>query len=259
MRIISINLNGIRSADRKGFYGWLKTISADFICLQELKAQEKDMLDYMLNPEGYQGFFSYAQKSGYSGVGIYSKQKPLNVVNDIGLSEFLSEGRYIEIQTKKISIISTYFPSGSSGKERQEFKMLCLEKIKPILKEKLIQNENIILCGDLNIAHQEIDLKNYKGNKNNSGFLPEERSWIDDLFKKIGWYDAYRIIYPEVAGDSYTWWSNRGRAWDNNVGWRIDYQIISENLVDKILEANVYKTQRFSDHAPLIIDYDFEL
>ena len=259
MRIISINLNGIRSADRKGFYDWLKKTSADFICLQELKAQEKDMLDYMLNPEGYIGSFSYAQKPGYSGVGIYSKQKPIGVVIDIGISEFLHEGRYIEIKTKNISIISTYFPSGSSSQERQEFKMLCLEKIKPILKEKLAENKNIILCGDLNIAHQEIDLKNYKGNKNNSGFLPEERLWMDDLFKEIGWYDAYRILYPEVAGDSYTWWSNRGRAWDNNVGWRIDYQIISENLADKIIEASVYKAQRFSDHAPLIIDYDFEL
>jgi exodeoxyribonuclease-3 len=259
MKVITINLNGIRSAHRKGFFEWAALQDADFICMQELKAQEKDMTTEMMGFSGYSGFFSFAKKPGYSGVGIYTKYQPKKIINFIDFDYFDSEGRYIELIFDNLSIISSYFPSGSSGDLRQEIKIKSLAFLKKLLTKKLKSNKNIILCGDLNIAHKTIDLKNDKGNKKNSGFLPEERLWLDELFYNIGWIDAYRKIYPNEEDLAYTWWSNRGQAWANNVGWRIDYQIVSPSFTSKIVTANVFKKERFSDHAPLIINYDFSL
>ena len=256
MKIITLNLNGIRSASRKGFYDWFSNQKADFMCLQELKAHQEDLDEQMKAPKGYFGNFSYANKKGYSGVGIYSKEEPNNIITKIGIPELDDEGRYIEIDLDNISIISLYLPSGSSGEERQRFKYKVLDKILEVLEKKLKIGKNIVVCGDFNIAHHEIDLKNFKGNKKNSGFLSEERAWLSNLFIEVGWVDIYRNLYPKKGEESYTWWSNRGQAWAKNVGWRIDYQITNKELAKKAKKAMVFKTKRFSDHAPLIIHYD---
>src|SRR5210317_972604 len=253
MKVITINLNGIRSASRKGFFEWLKLQYADFVCVQELKAQEINMTDEMVKTDNLQGYFSYALKPGYSGVGIYSKKVPLKVIDKVNFEIMDHEGRYIELIFDNLSVISTYLPSGSSGDMRQQIKFECLDFLKSFLEKKISSNQNVILCGDLNIAHKEIDLKNHKGNKKNSGFLPEERVWITYLLEDLSWQDAYRKIYPNEEALAYTWWSNRGQAWSNNVGWRIDYQMVSPSFTNKIIDASVYKNERFSNHSPLIV------
>nr|WP_305910275.1 exodeoxyribonuclease III [Methylomarinum sp. Ch1-1]MDP4522139.1 exodeoxyribonuclease III [Methylomarinum sp. Ch1-1] len=166
-----------------------------------------------------------------------------------------AEGRYIEAQFDNLSVISLYLPSGSSGEERQAIKFNVLDYLLPYLQEIGRNGRDYIICGDWNIAHKEIDLKNWRGNRKNSGFLPEERAWLDRLFDDKLWFDAFRLINQEA--EQYTWWSNRGQAWSKNVGWRIDYQVINKTLRDKIRSTSIYKNERFSDHAPLIIDYDY--
>ena len=256
MRIITANLNGIRSAANKGFFAWLQTTEAEIVCLQEVKAQAADLTAEMLAPLGYVGHFHYAQKKGYSGVGIYSKTKPDTVIEGLGagFEDIDDEGRYIEARYGNLSVISLYLPSGSSGEERQNFKFDVMKRILPILKALSDSGRDVVVCGDWNIAHQEIDLKNYKGNRKNSGFLPEERAWITDLFVK-DWADVYRVLHPNTTDECYTWWSNRGAAYEKNVGWRIDYQIATPNFAAKANTSQIYKAQKFSDHAPLIIDY----
>lgn len=255
MRIITANLNGIRSAANKGFYGWLQKQQADVVCLQELKAQAADMTPEMLVPTGYHGNFHYAEKKGYSGVGIYSKAKPDAVIEGLGIGDIDSEGRYLECQFGNLSVVSLYLPSGSSGEERQAFKFSVMARILPHLETLANNGRDVVICGDWNIAHQEIDLKNYKGNKKNSGFLPEERAWLGDLFSRVGWIDVYRKLHPETTDECYTWWSNRGAAYEKNVGWRLDYQVATPDLAKKAFQSTIYKEERFSDHAPLIIDY----
>jgi exodeoxyribonuclease III len=256
MRIITANLNGIRSAANKGFFAWLQDTQADVICLQELKAQAADMTAEMLAPAGYFGHFHYAEKKGYSGVGIYSKVKPDRVIEGLGIADIDSEGRYLECQFGNLSVVSLYLPSGSSGEERQVFKFSVLARIMPRLESMAKSGRDVVVCGDWNIAHQEVDLKNYKGNKNNSGFLPEERAWLGDLFNRVGWVDVYRKLHPATTDECYTWWSNRGAAYEKNVGWRIDYQIATPEIAKKSFASTVYKAERFSDHAPLIVDYN---
>ncbi len=255
MRIITANLNGIRSAANKGFFSWLQTTQADVVCLQELKAQAADMTAEMMAPAGYVGHFHYAEKKGYSGVGIYSKLKPDEVIVGTGIADIDSEGRYIECRFGNLSVVSLYLPSGSSGEERQAFKFSVLARILPHFEALANSGRDVVICGDWNIAHQEIDLKNYKGNRKNSGFLPEERAWLTDLFSHFGWADVYRALHPATTDECYTWWSNRGAAYEKNVGWRLDYQIATPNLAKKATQSTIYKQQRFSDHAPLIIDY----
>ena len=255
MRIITANLNGIRSAANKGFFAWLQTTHADVICLQELKAQAADMTAEMLSPAGYHGYFHYAEKKGYSGVGIYCKAKPDVVIEGLGIADIDCEGRYIECQFGNLSVISLYLPSGSSGEERQAFKFSVLKRIMPHLEALKASGRDVLVCGDVNIAHQEIDLKNYKGNKKNSGFLPEERAWLSDLYDRVGWVDVYRNLHPNTTDECYTWWSNRGAAYEKNVGWRLDYQIATPELAKKAVASTIYKLERFSDHAPFIVDY----
>jgi exodeoxyribonuclease III len=255
MRIITLNLNGIRSAANKGFYPWLQQMQPDILCMQELKAQATDMTAEMLAPEGYHGHFHYADKKGYSGVGIYSKQKPDAVIEGLGIADIDAEGRYLECRFGHLCVISLYLPSGSSGEERQQFKFSVMARFMLHLEQLIKCGYEVVICGDWNIAHQEIDLKNYKGNKKNSGFLPEERAWMTDLFSRVGWVDVYRRLHPNTTDECYTWWSNRGQAWAKNVGWRIDYQIATPAFAEKAMQASIYKTARFSDHAPLIIDY----
>jgi len=259
MRVISLNLNGIRSATNKGVYPWLAKQHADLVCLQELKAQAADLSLAMLNPPGLYGYFHYAEKKGYSGVGIYAKKQPDQIIEGLGIGDIDAEGRYIEAIFGDLSLVSLYLPSGSSGEERQAAKFAFMQRFLPRLEALANSGREFILCGDWNIAHREIDLKNWKGNQKNSGFLPAERAWMSDLFDRIGLVDVYRRLYPRHEGEAYTWWSNRGQAWAKNVGWRIDYQIATPGIAAKAKAASVYKAERFSDHAPLIVDYDFNL
>ena len=254
MRIISINLNGIRSAFNKGLLVWLASQDADVVCLQELKAQAADLTPDMLAPLGYHGYFHYAEKKGYSGVGIYTKAKPDKVVVGLGIDEFDQEGRYIEAQFGNLSVVSLYLPSGSSGEERQAVKFKFMEAFMPHLQELHASGREVLVCGDWNIAHTEKDLKNWRGNKKNSGFLPEERAWLTALFDEVGFVDVFRKLHPEL--EAYTWWSNRGQAWAKDVGWRIDYHIATPGLAGKALTTSIYKEERFSDHAPLTVEYD---
>ncbi len=255
MKIITLNLNGIRAASRKGFFEWLQKEQPDYVCLQELKAHEVDLTDRMMNPKSYFGYFSFAQKKGYSGVGIYSKTKPEKVISNSGIKLLDDEGRFIQVSTKTLDLISLYLPSGSSGDERQKYKFKVMEHFYKFLSAKIKTEKGVLICGDFNIAHHEIDLKNYKGNRKNSGFLPEEREWMTNILSKLGWVDVYRSLYPEKGDEGYTWWSNRGQAWAKNVGWRIDYHLANLKFYEKATSGNVFKAERFSDHAPLIIDY----
>lgn len=258
-RIISANLNGIRSAQAKGFFEWMVSTQADVVCVQELKAQEADLKPIHTNPGRYQGWFDYAEKKGYSGVGIYSLKAPVTVHYGTGNKEFDAEGRMVTLEFENTLISSIYFPSGSSADARQEAKWRFLDYFEGILDKFESQPKAVVLCGDFNIAHQEIDLKNWKGNLKNSGFLPEERAWMEKLLGTRGWVDSYRSLHPTEEADCYTWWSNRGQARANNVGWRIDYQVASKEFSGRVNEAKVYKDEKFSDHAPLIVDYDWEL
>lgn len=252
MRIITANLNGIRSAVKKGFFDWMIQQHADAICVQEIKAQQPE-LEALLHPEGYHRYFHCADKKGYSGVGIYTKHQPKEVITGLGWLEADQEGRYVEIHLGELAIASLYLPSGTSGEERQTIKFDFLKRYADYLKTLREKSTQYIICGDWNIAHTKMDIKNWRGNQKNSGFLPEERAWMDDLFGPMGFVDAFRVV--NQAPDQYTWWSNRGQAWAKNVGWRIDYQVVSQGLKNAVKSAMIYKDQRFSDHAPLIIDY----
>jgi exodeoxyribonuclease-3 len=261
-KLTSLNLNGIRSATTKGVEAWISATGPDCICVQEVKAQQADVQGRFEQLAGLQGYFHFAQKKGYSGVGIYSRHVPSDVRIGFGAPEFDDEGRYIELRfdtpARKLSVISCYFPSGSSGEERQAAKFRFLDLFDPYLVA-LKQEREFILCGDINIAHQQIDLKNWRSNQKNSGFLPEERAWMTKLLSETGVVDVYRRLHPETTSECYTWWSNRGQAWANNVGWRLDYHLATPALAAHARSAAVFKDQRFSDHAPLTIDYDFPL
>jgi exodeoxyribonuclease-3 len=263
IRIITANLNGIRSASSKGFFDWLATTRADFVCVQELKAQADDLTPAMRQPDGMEGWFHYADKKGYSGVGFYSRHRPVRVVTGLGLPDIDAEGRYLQVDFDTLTVVTLYLPSGSSSPERQAAKFSFMARFFPRLVELAASGREVVICGDWNIAHREIDLKNWKSNQKNSGFLPEERAWfsrmLDPTGGGCGWVDVYRHLYPEAGEEGYTWWSNRGQAWAKNVGWRIDYQIATPGLAARAREAAVYKAQRFSDHSPLIADYDVVL
>jgi exodeoxyribonuclease III len=260
-RLVTLNLNGIRSAVNKGLLPWAESVGADCMGVQEVKAQATDVHGRFEHVAGMSGHFHYAQKKGYSGVGLYAKKKPSDVVIGFGVPEFDDEGRYVECRFdtphRKLSIISCYFPSGSSGEERQEAKYRFLEVVYPHLLRLKAERE-FILVGDINIAHQEIDLKNWKGNRKNSGFLPDERAWLTKCFgEELCLVDVFRRLNPHP--EQYTWWSNRGQAWAKNVGWRLDYHLATPGIAAKARREQIYLEQRFSDHAPLIIDYDFKL
>jgi len=253
MRIVTLNVNGIRSAARRGLFDWLAAQDADVVCLQEVRAQEDQLGDAVFRPAGYHAYFHAGTRKGYGGVAAYARVKPDSAQHGLGWPEVDAEGRYLELRFGALSVVSLYVPSGSSGPERQAVKFAFLERFMPRLRSLRRKRRDYILCGDWNIAHKEIDLKNWRGNRNNSGFLPEERAWLDRVFDGLGYVDAFRVVNSEP--EQYTWWSNRGQAWTNNVGWRIDYQILTPALKDRIRGAAIYKAQRFSDHAPLIMDY----
>jgi len=255
LKIISANLNGIRSASKKGFFEWMHLQDADFVCVQEIRAQACDMTPDFQNPSGYYGYFHHAEKKGYAGTGIYSKRQPDAIRIGFGDAEFDAEGRYIQCDYGNLSVISLYCPSGSSSPERQLAKFRFMTVFFAHLTKLKACGKEVVICGDWNIAHHPIDLKNWKGNLKNSGFLPEERAWLTRIFTEIEMVDVFRQLEP--GEHHYTWWSNRGNAWANNVGWRIDYHITTPSLALCACQPLIYKEQRFSDHAPLIIAYDW--
>jgi exodeoxyribonuclease-3 len=258
LRVVSINLNGIRSAAKKGFFEWLSSINPDIVCIQETKAQEHQLTDNMFCPAGYHcTFFDATSKKGYSGVAIYSKIKPNNIIKGLGWDVADQEGRYLQYDFGNLSVASLYLPSGTSGDDRQSIKYQFMDSYIKTLENIIASKKSFIICGDWNIAHKEIDLKNWKANQKNTGFLPEERAWLTKLFDQVGMVDGFRVVNQQP--EQYTWWSHRGQAWAKNVGWRIDYQIVTPDLKNKIISAQIYKQQKFSDHAPLIMDYDINL
>ena len=254
MRIITLNCNGIRSAARKGMFDWLLPQSADLVCLQETRAQEHQLASHGFRPAGYHCHYFEAERPGYSGVAAFSKRRPDRVIRGFGVTEFDREGRYLELQFGPLSVVSLYLPSGSSGPERQAAKMRFLDAFLPYLQRLGRRRRDYIFCGDFNIAHRPIDLKNWRANQKNSGFLPDERAWLDRVFGELGWVDAFREVDPRP--EQYTWWSNRGQARAKNVGWRIDYQIASPRLRGAARSATIAREPRFSDHAPLVMEYE---
>ncbi len=258
-KLTSLNLNGIRSAATKGVEAWIERSAPDCICVQEVKAQAADVAGKFETLAGLTGRFHFAEKKGYSGVGIYTRLEPSEVIIGFGSDEFDAEGRYIELRfdtaSRKRSIISCYFPSGSSGPDRQDAKFRFLDLMEPHLVSLLSKRE-FILCGDVNIAHQEIDLKNWRSNQKNSGFLPEERAWMTKMLSDRGLVDVYRHLHPDTTDTCYTWWSNRGQAYANNVGWRLDYHLATPQLGKTAREVSIYKDEKFSDHAPITVGYD---
>jgi exodeoxyribonuclease-3 len=261
-KLTSLNLNGIRSAASKGVEAWLHSTQPDCICVQEVKAQAADVEGKLDTLAGLRGHFHFAQKKGYSGVGAFTRHEPSDVIVGFGSSEFDAEGRYVELRydtpARKLSFISCYFPSGSSGEERQQAKFRFLDEIDPHLRGLRAQRE-FILCGDVNIAHQQSDLKNWRSNQKNSGFLPEERAWMTKTTAETGLVDVYRLLKPETTEECYTWWSNRGQAWAKNVGWRLDYHLATPGLAQLARSETIYKTERFSDHAPVTVEYELAL
>jgi exodeoxyribonuclease-3 len=257
LKVLTLNVNGIRSAAKKGLFTWLAAQKADVICLQEIKAQEADLEGGQFGIEGYERHLYPAEKKGYAGVALYSRTAPQAVVKGFGVREFDAEGRFLEARYGKLSVISVYLPSGSSGPHRQASKFRFLSGFFHHLKKLKNSGREIILCGDWNIAHQQIDLKNWRSNQKNSGFLPEERDWLTRVFDKVGFVDVFRRLNAKPG--QYTWWSNRGQAWAKNVGWRIDYQIATPAVAASARRESIFLKKRFSDHAPLIIDYNFKL
>lgn len=252
-RIITLNVNGIRSAAAKGLFRWVKRADPDVLCLQEVKADEADIPEPYRYRDGLTSYFFCARKKGYAGTALYAKKKPRRVTFGFGVAEFDAEGRYLEAEFARVTVISVYFPSGSAGPDRQASKYRFLDAFFPHLVQLRTRGREVIICGDVNIAHREIDLKNWRSNQKNSGFLPEERAWLTRVFDELGFVDVFRRLDPRPQ--QYTWWSNRGQAYAKNVGWRIDYQIATPGIAAQAKRADIYKGKRFSDHAPLIIEY----
>jgi exodeoxyribonuclease-3 len=261
-KLTSLNLNGIRSAASKGVEAWLAKTKPDCICLQEVKAQAGDVQGRFEEMAGLKGHFHFAEKKGYSGVAVYTRHAPSDVIVGYGSSEFDAEGRYVELRFdtpgRKLSLISCYFPSGSSGEERQQAKFRFLDEFDPHLA-RLKTQRDFILCGDVNIAHKEQDLKNWRGNRKNSGFLPQERAWMTKLLDETGLIDVYRRLQPDATDAAYTWWSNRGQAYAKNVGWRLDYHLATPAIAQLARRESIYKQEKFSDHAPITVEYEMNL
>jgi len=254
MRIVTLNANGIRSAARKGFFSWLPRQSADVVCIQETKAQVHQLEDRVFRPRRYHCFYEDAERKGYSGVALYARHEPDEILRGFGSAEFDAEGRYLEARFGALSVVSLYVPSGSSSEQRQQAKFRFMAQFMKYLEGVRANGRRYIICGDWNIAHKPVDLKNWRSNQKNSGFLPEERAWMDEVFGPQAFVDAFREVNQEP--DQYTWWSNRGQARAKNVGWRIDYQILSPELQGAARAAKIYKRKWFSDHAPLLMDYE---
>ncbi|WP_237134242.1 exodeoxyribonuclease III [Pseudohongiella sp. O18] len=254
MRITTFNANGIRSAARKGFFDWFADHGADVLCIQETKAQDAQLQDSVFRPEGYYCYYCDAEKKGYSGTAILSRREPDRVQYGLGWEAADSEGRYLQADFGRLSVISLYMPSGSSGEVRQAFKFEFLDRFLPLLKRFRADGREYVICADWNMCHKPIDLKNWRANQKNSGFLPEERAWLDTLYDKVGYVDSFRLVNQQP--EQYSWWSNRGQARARNVGWRLDYHVITPGLVPAVKAAGIYTDAFFSDHAPVTLDLD---
>ena len=254
LRVVTFNANGIRSAADKGFWKWFEGVDADILCVQELKAQEADLTSGVRDRAGYGSWLHCAQKRGYSGCGVWSRIAPESVTTGFGVEEFDNEGRYVRLDFADLSVVSVYFPSGTSGDERQAAKYRFLDAFAVHMNELVQTGRQILVCGDVNIAHKEIDLKNWKGNLKNSGFLPEERAWVSRMLDEQGWHDVFRELDPRP--DQYTWWSQRGQARAKNVGWRIDYMFATAGLAAEAKNTFIYRDEKFSDHAPVVVDFE---
>ena len=257
MRVITINLNGIRSAARRGFFEWMQRQDADVVCVQETRAHPEQCTPRMLRPRGYYGFLHCGERKGYAGVAVYTRKQPDNVRMGMGVADFDNEGRYVQVDFGALSVSSLYLPSGASGPARLAAKFAFMREFHTLLERLRAGGREHVICGDWNIAHNEIDLKNWRSNRKNSGFLPEERAWLSSIFDELKYVDVFRRLNP--SPEQYTWWSNRGDAWAKNVGWRIDYQVATPGVASKARAESIYKRKRFSDHAPLTIDYDYDL
>lgn len=257
MKVITLNANGIRSAAKKGAFDWLVQENADVVCIQETKAQLDQLADEVFHPKGYHCFYHDAVKKGYSGTALYSKRAPEQVTMKLGIELSDNEGRWLQADYKDWTVVSLYMPSGTSGDERLNLKLKLMADLEPVMQALMDSGRYVVICADWNICHKEIDLKNWKPNQKNSGFLPVEREWLDRMFTEQGWVDSFRVINKEA--EQYTWWSNRGQAWAKNVGWRLDYQLVTPNLRKKIKQADIYKDERFSDHAPHTMHYTGKL
>lgn len=257
MRIITCNTNGIRAAERKGFFPWLAEQDADVVCIQETKAQIHQLDPDLFLPEGYSCFYNDAERPGYSGTALFSRVKPLRIITKLGWEPMDSQGRYLQADFKDLSVISLYVPSGSSGDEAQARKEIFMTQFFTHLQSLRRKRREFVICADWNICHREIDLKNWRANRKNSGFLPHERAWLDRVFDELGWVDVFRRVNPHE--DQYTWWSNRGQAWAKNVGWRLDYMLCTPGVAEQVKSASIYRDQRFSDHAPLTMDFARQL
>lgn len=257
MKIITFNANGIRAAAKKGLFDWLPEQRADVICIQETKAQLDQLSDPVFQPRGYHCFYNDAEKKGYSGTALYSKLEPRNITTRLGIELADAEGRWLQADYANTTVVSLYMPSGTSGAERQALKYQFMAALEPVMSELFNSGRDVIVCADWNICHKEIDLKNWKSNQKNSGFLPDERAWLTKMYDKHGWTDSFRVVNQEPG--QYTWWSNRGQARANNVGWRLDYQMVTPGMVPRIEAASIYTEQPFSDHAPQTMRYAGEL
>ena len=255
MRIVTLNVNGLRSAAAKGFFPWMRRQKPDIVCLQEIKAQEPDLPKSLLAPPGLHAFFHPAEKRGYSGVAIYSKREPDKVTLGLGVKEIDAQGRFLQADFGELSVISLYMPSGTMGDEAQARKYVFMDKFMPRLEEMRACGREFVICGDWNIAHKEIDVKNWKSNRKTTGFLPRERDWLTQVFEVHGFVDVFRALDP--SPDRFTWWVQWANARERNIGWRIDYQIATPGLAARAKKAAIYTGKVFSDHAPVVIDYDY--
>ena len=251
--MITLNLNGVRAAVRKGLFPWVLAQRPDVVCLQETKAQEHQLPPEALDVPGFTGYFLDAQKKGYSGVAIYARNEPERIIRGLGWPDMDAEARFLQADFGDLSVVSLYVPSGTSGPARQAVKYDFLKRFLPELQRMMGDQRTYILCGDYNIAHKDIDVFSPRSCANVTGFLPPERAWIDRVINEVGWVDAFRVV--NHLPKQFTWWARWPKAWQNNLGWRIDYQLISPQLAEIVKGASIYKEQRFSDHAPVTIDY----
>jgi exodeoxyribonuclease-3 len=253
-RVITFNANGIRSAARKGFFRWMAAQDADVVCVQETKAQEHQVPPELLDLAEYRAVFVDAQRKGYSGVAIFTRRAPDRTVRGLGIPEYDAEGRFVRVDLGDLSIASLYVPSGTSGPARQAVKMAFLDRFIGILAHLKNEGRRFIVCGDYNIAHKEIDVFDPHSCSRITGFFPEERAWFDQVIERVGWVDAFRVV--NAHGRQFSWWSNWRGAYERNLGWRIDYQLITPDLAPAVRHASIYRDERFSDHAPVTIDYE---
>ena len=254
MRVITVNVNGVRSAAKKGLFAWLSSQRPDVVAFQETRSQERHLTDESRTVDGMHAYYVDAERKGYSGVALLLRKEPVAVTRGLGWTDVDPEGRFVMADLGSLLVASVYVPSGTSGAARQAVKMRFLERFLIYLGQLRASGREYIVCGDYNIAHREIDTYDPVRNAKITGFFPEERAWMDDLIDRVGWVDAFRAVNTQAK--QYSWWANWPAAWQHNLGWRIDYQMTTPGLAARVKDAWIYRDERFSDHAPVVVDYD---